>query len=146
MWLQNILLWTVYLFVGGCACSCRGEVFACVHVCGGSSNTSEPVHVKIRVCSYLMVSGRASHRDRGSQIKLDCMVLPGSQVLSPAPTWPLRIICNFSCKGFSTLFWPLCVPDMYVVYLHICRQNTHTYKIKISTFLNIKYQPWPWHC
>lgn len=82
----------------------------------------------------------------GSQIKLDCMVLPRSQVLSPAPTWPLRIICNSSCKGFSTLFWPLCVPDMYVVYLHICRQNTHTYKIKISTFLNIKYQPWPWHC
>lgn len=81
---------------------CVGGVFAYVHVCGGSLYTSEPVHVEIRVCSYLIFSGRASPQYRKSPIKLDCMLLPRTQISSPAPTRSLTIICNSSCKGFST--------------------------------------------
>lgn len=90
MWLQNILLWADYLFVCWGGMHVLVGVFEGEHVCGGSSYTSEPEHVEIKgslsVVIDLMFSGRASPRDRESPIKLDCMLLPRTQVLSPAPT------------------------------------------------------------
>lgn len=132
----------VYMFMwGGCLHVCMCVVVPQIHLnlCMWRSRA-------LSVVTHLIFSGRPSPRDRKSPIKLGSMLLPRTQVLSPAPTWSLTIICKSSCKGFSTLFWPLCVPDMYVIYFLMHRQNTHTYKIKINMFLKINYQPWPWHC
>jgi len=40
-------------------------------------------------------------------------------------------------KVYNALFWLSWAPGTHVVYIHICRQNTHTHKININFLKNI---------
>jgi hypothetical protein len=57
------------------------------------------------------------------------LLLKRLQVLFQATTKWLETVCNSSCRVSGALFWPFQVPDLHVVYIHTCRQNTHTHKI-----------------
>lgn len=45
-------------------------------------------------------------------------------------------ICNSSFKGSNALFWPSQEPVMQVGHRHMCKQNTHTHKIKTKPIKN----------
>jgi hypothetical protein len=55
-----------------------------------------------------------------------------SEVQFPAPIWLLTTSYNSSSRGSNALFRPPWAPGTYLLLRHTCKENTHTYKIKIK--------------
>lgn len=53
-------------------------------------------------------------------------------------TWWPKTTSNFNSRELKTLFWLPQSPGMYMVRIHICRQNTCTNKIKYINLSKIK--------
>jgi hypothetical protein len=55
----------------------------------------------------------------------------------PAATWWLTTMCNSSSRLYDAFSWTLQILHAYGSG-YICRQNMHTYNIKINTLLQVK--------
>lgn len=60
---------------------------------------------------------------------LRALAVPAKDPCFPEPR--LELICHLSSRGSDDLPWIPWAPSMDVVYIHICRENTHTLKKEI---------------
>lgn len=63
---------------------------------------------------------------------LRALAVPAKDPCFPEPR--LQLICHPSSRGSDDLPWIPWAPSMDVVYIHICREKTHTLKKRDSCF------------
>ena len=59
--------------------------------------------------------------------------LPGSWVHFPTASWRLTCPCNYSFRGYDTLFWPLWELSLHMVYRNTCRENNNNNNSNTNT-------------
>lgn len=96
----------------------------------------EKSEIDLKVCSTKTCLRRL---ESDSEIKSTCCLYP-YKIQFLVAIWWLLTIHSSSVKGFYTLFWPLCVYRMYVIYRFICKWKHLTYnKISLKNFKKLPH-------